>query len=89
MFQVAWLREAVDELADIWIKADSPSRKAITKVTHILDQELKVDPLRQSESRAGNVRILFADPLAVLFEVDSMQRIVWILHIWRFRQNHR
>lgn len=38
MFQVAWLREAVDELADIWIKADSPSRKAITQATHILDQ---------------------------------------------------
>ena len=37
MFRVAWLREAVNELADIWIKADSPSRKAITEATHILD----------------------------------------------------
>jgi hypothetical protein len=86
MFRVEWLREAVSELADLWIKADSPSRQVLTEVTHALDQELQADPFRQSESREEEVRILFADPLAVLFEVELQQRIVWILHVWTFRQ---
>ena len=86
MFRVEWLQEAVSELADVWIKADSPSRQSITEATHTLDQELQADPFRQSESREGEVRILFADPLAVLFEVDPRQRLMWILHVWKFRQ---
>ena len=31
MFRVEWLQEAVGELADIWIKADSQARQAITE----------------------------------------------------------
>jgi hypothetical protein len=89
MFRVEWLREAVSELADIWIKADSPLRQVITEATHTLDQELQADPFRQSESREGEVRILFARPLGVLFEVDPRQRIVSIMHVWAVRQDER
>jgi hypothetical protein len=42
MFRVEWLQEAVSELADVWIKADSPSRQSITEATHTLDQELRL-----------------------------------------------
>ena len=87
MFRVEWLREAVSELADLWIKADSPFRQVITEATHALDQELQADPFRGSESREEEVRTLFSDPLAILFEVDPQQRIVWILHVWTFRQH--
>jgi hypothetical protein len=86
MFRVEWLREAVGELAEIWTRADSASRQTITQATHALDQELQADPFRQSESREEDVRILFVHPLAVLFEVDPRQRIVWILHVWTFHQ---
>jgi hypothetical protein len=86
MFRVEWLSEAVSELADIWIKADSQSRQVITEATHNLDRELQTDPFRESESREGEVRVLFTRPLGVLFEVDAAQRIVWILHVWSFRQ---
>jgi hypothetical protein len=87
MFRVEWLREAVGELAELWIEADSPFRQAITEATHALDQELQADPFRVSESREGDVRISFSKPLAILFEVDPQQRIVWILHIWTFRRH--
>jgi hypothetical protein len=70
MFRVEWLREAVGELAELWIEADSPFRQAITEATHALDQELQADPFRVSESREGDVRISFSKPLAILFEVD-------------------
>jgi hypothetical protein len=86
MYRVEWLREAVDELADIWVNADSQLRQAITQVTHNLDRELQADPFRESESREGEVRVVFARPLGVLFEVDAAQRIVRILHVWAFRQ---
>jgi hypothetical protein len=46
MFRVEWLREAVGELAELWIEADSPFRQAITEATHALDQELQADPFR-------------------------------------------
>jgi hypothetical protein len=87
MFRVEWLRAAFDELADIWIKADSRLRQNITEATHTLDLELQADPFRQSESREGNVRILFASPLAILFDVDPRQGIVWVLHVWSIRQD--
>jgi hypothetical protein len=29
MFRVEWLREAVSELADLWIEADSPFRQVL------------------------------------------------------------
>jgi hypothetical protein len=89
MFRVEWLQEAVGELAELWIEADSPFRQAITEATHALDQSLQADPFRTSESREGDVRILFSNPLAVLFEVDTQQRIVWILHVWTFRRHDR
>jgi hypothetical protein len=64
MFRVEWLREAVGELAELWIEADSPFRRAITEATHALDQELQADPFRASESTEGEVRISFSNPLA-------------------------
>ena len=86
MFRVEWLREAVDELAEICINADSRSRQAITEETSNLDRKLQNDPFREGESREGEVRVLFTHPLGVLFEVDAERKIVWILHIWAFRQ---
>jgi hypothetical protein len=85
MLRVEWLQDAVGELANNWIEADSQSRQAITEATHNLDRELQTDPFRESESRDGDVRVSFARPLGVLFDVDTEQRIVWILHVWWFR----
>lgn len=86
MYRVEWQQEAVNELADIWIKGDSPLRQAITSATHNLDRELAANPFRDSESRDGDVRILFTSPLGALFEVDVKRQVVWILHVWAFRQ---
>jgi hypothetical protein len=86
MFRVEWLQEALDELTRIWLQADSPLRQAITLASHIIDQELQMDPYRHSESREGEERVLFAYPLAVEIEVDLEQRVVWVLHVWQFRR---
>ncbi len=85
-FRVEWLQEAVDELATLWMQADSAQRRAITEATRDIDQELQTDPFRQSESRADQRRVMFVQPLGVLFDVDLERRIVWLLHVWQFRR---
>jgi hypothetical protein len=85
MFEVEWVQEAVDELAELWMTGDSLERQSLTGSTYSLDQELRTDPFRNSESREGEVRIMFAESLGVLFEVDVDQERVWILHIWKVR----
>ena len=86
MFRVEWIQAALDDLARIWVQADSDLRQAITTATHTLDQELRTDPDRQGESRGEDERVLFAYPLAAQVEVDLRRRIVWVLHGWRFRR---
>jgi hypothetical protein len=51
MFRVLWLHEALAELANLWVQADSALRKAITTATNAIDQTLQANPFRQSESR--------------------------------------
>jgi hypothetical protein len=85
-FRVEWIQAALDELTTIWMQADSSLRQAITASTHTIDTELQADPFRQSESRDDEERVLFVYPLAVQIEVDLQQRIVWVIHVWRFRR---
>jgi hypothetical protein len=86
MFRVEWLQVALDELARIWMGADSRLRQAITAATNTIDQELQADPYRESESRDDEDRVLFVYPLGVQIEIDLSRRIVWILHVWQFRR---
>jgi hypothetical protein len=86
MFHVKWIQKALDELASIWVQAESSLRKSITASTNVLDAELRTDPFRQSESRDNEERVLFVYPLAVQFEVDRQKRAVFVLHVWRFRR---
>ena len=86
MFRVEWLQVALDELTNIWVQADSPLRRAITTATNTLDKELTADPYRESESREGADRVLFVYPLGAHIDIDPDARIVWVLHVWRFRR---
>jgi hypothetical protein len=89
MFRVEWLQNALDELANIWVQADSALRQAITAATHRIDQELKVNPYLQSESRGGDERVLLVYPLGVQIEVDEQRKIVWVLNVWRFTRRRQ
>ena len=85
MFRVDWLEEAIDELATIWMRADSDKRGAVTEASSAIDRELQSDPFRQSESRDDGRRVLFVPPLGAFFRVDMQHRIVWVGHVWHFR----
>jgi hypothetical protein len=86
MFRVEWLQEALDDLTRIWTKSDSALRHRITSAVHVVDQGLQRNPYDESESRGDENRVLFEYPLGFEIEVDLQQKIVWVLHVWRFRQ---
>ena len=85
MFRVEWLDQAIDELAAIWMRADSDKREAVTEASNAIDRELQTDPFRESESRDDERRVLFVPPLGAFFRVDTQERIVWVGHIWYYR----
>ena len=87
MMRVEWLQSALDDLADIWTRADSPRRKAITVASHDVDHRLGNDPWHAGESRSGSQRVLFAEPLIVFFRIEADGRTVTVLSVreWRRR----
>ena len=83
-YMVIWMRRALDQLAMMWMHADSELRNEITKASYQIDQDLKTNPEEQGESRPDGRRIHFVHPLAILFEVR--QGVVRILYAWDARR---
>jgi len=84
MMTVRWKDTAVDELTAIWTAADSAARRIITAAVDRIDRDLKVDPIGNSESRGGGVRIYFAPPMGATFHIESDGQTVSVLHVWQF-----
>ena len=87
MFRVRWEQIARNQLATLWLEADSRTRKAVTSATHRIDQQLRADPLEHSESGPGGRRILFISPLGILFRVENDRQMVSVLRVWLFRRS--
>ncbi len=84
MFLVVWSRRAFDSAAD-FIR-NNPARKrefalALRQITH----QLSTDPEGAGESRAGEMRVMFAGELSVFYTVDTDGNTVEIAHV-RLRQ---
>ncbi len=88
MFQVQWIQQALNDLANTWTQADSATRQRITRATNEMERELSRNPYRASEARSDDSekRILFIYPIAAMIEIDLSQRIVWVASVWRFRR---
>jgi plasmid stabilization system protein ParE len=84
MFRARWMQRARDDLAAVWLAADSAGRRAITAASSAIDRQLQAGPDNCGESRPNGRRIHFVAPLAVLFEVDHQRSVVYVLHIWRY-----
>ena len=52
-FRVRWKQSALDELADIWTKASSQERRAMTDAVYSIEKELAAAAAEAGESRAG------------------------------------
>lgn len=84
-FSLEWKQTATDELAEIWLRANSETRRKITVATGNVDLMLKSDPYGHSESRDADRRIMFVAPLAITFRVDPEADNVEVLRVRQFR----
>jgi hypothetical protein len=78
---VTWTKSALDELAELW--NNSSNRQEVADAADRIDLILRSDPYGYSESREGNLRILFVPPLVALFEISDADRKVTVRAIWR------
>jgi hypothetical protein len=83
IFELRWSKIARDELARIWITADSELRKQITQSSYRLEMALKKSPHEVGESRDGSRRVDFDFPLGIAFRVIDEKRRVNVLHVWK------
>jgi len=81
-FTLFWTEQALDSIEHILAAAADPGR--ILASIQELDQELTRDPQTKGESRPGGRRIVFAHPLAVLFEVHWRLNEVVVAEVWKF-----
>ncbi len=81
-YTVLWARPAEQELAAIWMRATDRAR--ITSAANGVDIVLSEDAHEQGESREGTLRVVFAPPLGVEFDVVEEDRIVYVLAVWSF-----
>lgn len=82
-YTVLWTNGAERDLAAIWFAAED--RDAITRASHELDKRLENDPPMHGESRYGRVRIQFAPPLGMEFEVIEESRTAFVVSVWLTR----
>lgn len=82
MGNVHWTESALDELATLWLGADSVHRQAITAAQAQIDQLLERTPEEVGESRPGNRRVAFVPPLGVVFSVQESESSAKVLRIW-------
>ena len=80
-WKVIWKPDAERRLTSIWLS--DRMRQRITQAAHEIDEMLSSDPLNAGESRGGNDRIVFAQPLVVLVEVLPDKRTVHVLQVSR------
>jgi plasmid stabilization system protein ParE len=82
-FTVVYAPEAERQLMELWL--DAAARRAVTAAADAIDEILASNPIEIGESRPEGMRILFVEPLAVIFRVQVEDRIVIVTEVWRFR----
>ena len=85
MFTVTWTPSAEEDLAFIWINADSLQRREISSYTEAVIRNLRANADRIGESREKGVRILAESTLGVEFRVSVLDRLVTVFRLWPIR----
>ncbi len=80
-YTVVWLTPAQDHLADIWTSA--PDKAAVTAASNAIDGILGHDPFASSKPRGDNERVMFVDPLGVVYRVSDDDCMVTVSAVWR------
>jgi plasmid stabilization system protein ParE len=82
-YTVIWTPTAERRLAELWMQTDR--QQALTDAANQIDVWLKHVPNDVGESRPKNRRVLIELPLGVVYKVDEMDRMVFVLRVWQIR----
>jgi hypothetical protein len=85
MFTVTWTLAAEDDLAFVWLHAESSELRAITDYSATLTRHLRANADRIGESREPGVRVLAEEMLGVEFLVSVPDRLVTVFHLWKIQ----
>ncbi len=81
-YTVTWTAAAIARLTELWLNA--PDRSAVTLASDHIDALLHIDPYApSSESRDDHDRVMFVQPLGVLYSVSDADRLVTVRAVWR------
>ena len=78
-YTVVWLRDAIDELGEIWIAAQD--RNAVTAASAEIDRELATDASTKGKSLSEGLLPYDAPPLRAVFSVSDPDRKVEIARV--------
>jgi plasmid stabilization system protein ParE len=85
-YTVIWKPSAEARLAQIWTEAHD--RNAVALAANALDRLLQFDAESEGESRTGNIRITWVQPLAIHFRVEQEDGMVYVLKVWHTGEMH-
>jgi hypothetical protein len=80
-YRVFWSPDAESQLEKIL--SDRLNRDRLVSVARSINLYLATSPIKFSESRSASLRIGFATPLCVLFEVLQDVSTVIVYEVWR------
>ena len=83
-YTVVWTPIAEQKLAAIWNTANDSA--AVTAAANEIDLFLSTKPRLCGESRGKSLRVTFAGPIGVEYEVIEDDRLVRVLMVWQVRQ---
>ncbi|MDV6033471.1 MAG: hypothetical protein F9B45_25960 [Phycisphaera sp. RhM] len=78
-YTVVWLRDAIDELGNIWLAAQD--RDAVTATSAEIDRELASDATAKGKSLSEGLRVYDAPPLRAVFSVSDPDRTVEVARV--------
>jgi plasmid stabilization system protein ParE len=78
-YTVVWLRDAIDELGEIWLA--SHDRNAVTAASAEIDRELASDAMAKGKPLSEGLRVYVAPPLRVVFSVSDPDRKVEVARV--------
>ena len=78
-YTVTWKPATKGQLAGIWMAA--LDRAAVITAANTMDRLLRDNADREGESRGGISRILFVEPLVVVYDVHEPDRRVDVISV--------
>ncbi len=80
---VFWVPEADEIVQKLLASENDPA--TFVRIFDEIDRTLAHNPSDFGESRYANIRIAFAGPIAIQFEIQSDPPTVIVLDVWRHR----